>query len=225
MTSRRVVSCSAIRLPPTAYLSLSAAPPREAADRKRPKMVDAYVGVPYDINRQYDILVNKNSQGKLISGGFLLQILNGHERFCPHALGLGLASHTNETDRAEQFHQGPGLSRHRPHGRGLLVESRQGSNPDVERRPHVADFLHSRIDIDERDATPGDAKMLADILVGIGVSEGSGLAGGGIQHMLQQADIRPQNELLAADHVARIGKEHGVTQVIDGLAVVEPALQ
>src|SRR5215475_9164730 len=148
MTSRRVISCSAICLPPTACLSLSAAPPREAADRKRLKMVDAYIGVPYDIHRQYGTLVNENSQGKLISGGFLLQILNGHERFCPHALGLGLASHTNETERPEQFHQGLGLSWHRPHGRGLLVESRQGSNPEVERRPHVANFLHSRIDID-----------------------------------------------------------------------------
>jgi hypothetical protein len=47
--------------------------------------------------------------GKLIADGFLLQILNGHERFCPYALGLSLASHTNETERAEQFHQGLGL--------------------------------------------------------------------------------------------------------------------
>ena len=155
----------------------------------------------------------------------LFQVLNGHERFSTDSLCLSLAGHANVADRAEQFHQGPEITWHRLPGSGLLVESRQSPNQGAEPQPCVSDFLHSSADINERDAAPRDAKMPADIPIGVGISEEGRLAGGGIQYMLQETDIRPQNELLAADDVAGIDEEQGIVHIVDGMSVVELALE
>src|SRR6266516_1557897 len=91
--------------------------------------------------------------------------------------------------------------------------------------PPFPGFCQGRRDIDERHGSSLQTHVLTHLLVGVRVSEGIRPALSRIEHVLEQAAVGPQKELVVADDVSRFDGQEWIAEITDLVSVVCLALQ